>query len=218
LEHDGSCDPDLIVLEVDVVPLETEKLAHPQPGPEGQEHKSALANTENSNESLNFACAKYHRNCFSLCTFVVRAVSANPTRSLRSQQTPPAPISEKPQSDRSRAALPEKPEPDQADEETEEPLGTYAPLARHLKNVPSATTWVVLTFDEIEKILKSELPRSAFQYRAWWSNDPTKPQSAAWLDEGWRTNAAKMTERRLAFVRTDDRERAYITFVGEPER
>lgn len=130
------------------------------------------------------------------------------------EQNLPAPIPEKPQPDRSRDALPEKPEPDQADEETEEPLGTYAPLARHLKNVPSATTWVVLTFDEIEKILKSELPRSAFQYRAWWSNDPTKPQSAAWLDEGWRTNAVKMTERRLAFVRTDDRERAYITFFA----
>jgi CBS domain-containing protein len=130
------------------------------------------------------------------------------------EQNLPAPISEKPRIENSEAALLEKPELERADEEIEEPLGTYAPLARHLRNVSSASTWVGLTFDEIEKILKSELPRSAFQYRGWWSNDPTKPQSAAWLEEGWRTNAVKMTERRLAFVRTDDRERAYITFFA----
>jgi hypothetical protein len=36
--------------------------------PEGQEDKSAFPNSQNSNKSLNFACAKYHRDCFSLCT------------------------------------------------------------------------------------------------------------------------------------------------------
>jgi CBS domain-containing protein len=103
---------------------------------------------------------------------------------------------------------------DEMDEEVEEPLGTYAPLASHLRKAPSSALTVTLTFDQIEGILKKELPRSAFQYRAWWSNDPTKPQSAAWLDEGWRTNAVNMTERRLTFVRADDRERAYIRFFA----
>jgi hypothetical protein len=68
LENDGSCDTDFALLKVDVVPLETEQFAHPQAGSEGQEHKSALTYTENGNKSLNFACSKYHRDCFSLCT------------------------------------------------------------------------------------------------------------------------------------------------------
>jgi|HubBroStandDraft_5_1064220.scaffolds.fasta_scaffold05846_1 CBS domain-containing protein len=130
------------------------------------------------------------------------------------EQNLPAPIPEQPRPEESGIARPEKPKVELTDEEIEEPLGTYAPLARHLRNVSPPTAGVGLTFDEIEKILKNELPRSAFQYRAWWSNDPTKPQSAAWLEEGWRTNAVRMAERRLAFVRTDDRERAYITFFA----
>jgi hypothetical protein len=42
-----------------------------------------------------------------------------------------------------------------------------------------------------------------------------KPQSAAWLDEGWRTTAVSMSERRLSFVRTSDREEAYISFFAK---
>jgi len=95
------------------------------------------------------------------------------------------------------------------------PHGSYAPLAIHLEAQPANTPSVALTFREIEGILKKELPRSAYEYRAWWSNDPMKPQSAAWLDEGWRTTWVSMTERRLTFVRTNDREEAYIGFFAK---
>jgi hypothetical protein len=42
-----------------------------------------------------------------------------------------------------------------------------------------------------------------------------KPQSAAWLDEGWRTTSVSMKESRLTFVRTNDREAAYIGFFAK---
>jgi hypothetical protein len=100
-------------------------------------------------------------------------------------------------------------------EEVEGPHGSYAPLAAHLEALPADTTSLTLTFQQIEGILKKELPRSASEYRVWWSNDPTKPQSAAWLDEGWRTTSVSMTERRLTFVRTNDREEAYIRFFAK---
>jgi CBS domain-containing protein len=100
-------------------------------------------------------------------------------------------------------------------EEVEGPHGSYAPLAAYLEALPIDTTSVTLTFQQIEGILKKELPRSASEYRAWWSNDPMKPQSAAWLDEGWRTTSVSMTERRLTFVRTTDREEAYISFFAK---
>lgn len=103
--------------------------------------------------------------------------------------------------------------PDEDDEG--EPRGTYAPLAAHLKAQESSKTAVTLSFHEIERILGKELPRSAHEYRAWWANDPTKPQSAAWLEEGWRTTALSMSERRLTFVRTNDREEAYILFFAK---
>ncbi len=100
-------------------------------------------------------------------------------------------------------------------EEAEGPQGSYAPLASFLEALPADTTSIPLTFQQLEEILKKELPRSATEYRAWWSNDPTKPQSAAWLEEGWRTTSVNMTERRMTFVRTNDREEAYIHFFAK---
>jgi CBS domain-containing protein len=95
------------------------------------------------------------------------------------------------------------------------PHGSYAPLAKYLEGQDPALTSVTLMFQDIETILKKELPRSAFEYRAWWSNDPTKPQSAAWLDEGWRTMSISMAERRLTFARTNDLDKAYISFFAK---
>jgi CBS domain-containing protein len=96
------------------------------------------------------------------------------------------------------------------EDEDEAPKGSYAALAAHLKAQRIAV--ISLTFQQIERILGKGLPVSAFEYRAWWANDPAKPQSAAWLDEGWRTVAVNMNERRLTFVRSNDRANAYADF------
>jgi hypothetical protein len=95
------------------------------------------------------------------------------------------------------------------------PQGSYANLATFLQIQSGSTNSLTLTFSQIENILGKELPRSASEYRAWWANDPTKPQSAAWLDEGWRTSAISMSDRRLTFSRTNDREDAYISFFAK---
>jgi CBS domain-containing protein len=95
------------------------------------------------------------------------------------------------------------------------PQGSYANLATFLQIQSESTNSRTLTFSQIEDILGKELPRSASEYRAWWANDPTKPQSAAWLDEGWRTSAISMSDRRLTFSRTNDRENAYISFFAK---
>ena len=100
------------------------------------------------------------------------------------------------------------------EEDDEGPQGSYAKLSAHLRLQDAETTSMTLTFGDIERILEKALPKSAYEYRAWWANDPTKPQSAAWLEEGWRAMAISMSERRLSFVRTDDREKAYIEFFA----
>jgi CBS domain-containing protein len=98
------------------------------------------------------------------------------------------------------------------DDHDEPPRGSYSPLSAHLKSQGLTVTSLPMTFQEIERILGKELPRSAFEYRAWWVNDPMKPQSAAWLEEGWRAVAVNMSERRLTFVRTNERAKKYIEF------
>ena len=103
------------------------------------------------------------------------------------------------------------------EDETDDASGSYAPLANLLRSMvvgDEGSSPFPMTFREIEAILKKDLPRSAYEYRAWWSNDPMKPQAAAWLDEGWRTTAVNMTEGRLTFVRTNDRQEGYIRFFA----
>jgi len=100
------------------------------------------------------------------------------------------------------------------EDDDQAPHGSYALLAAHLKAQVPSTSSLALTFQDIERILGKDLPRSAHAYRAWWANDPTKPQSASWLEEGWRTTSLSMSERRLTFVRTNDREDAYIKFFA----
>jgi CBS domain-containing protein len=107
------------------------------------------------------------------------------------------------------------PEDMEREESDSTPRGSYAQLALHLQSQPTVIITVTLTFQDIEDILSAKLPPSAYEHRAWWSNDPTKPQSAAWLEEGWRTTSVNMTERRLSFVRTDVREQAYIKFFAK---
>jgi hypothetical protein len=127
----------------------------------------------------------------------------------------PVPSADPPSPARPLAEVPPTTSVRPEEEDEEEPHGSYAPLAAHLKSQPPSTTSLELTFQDIERILGKELPRSAYEYRAWWANDPTKPQSAAWLEEGWRTTGLSMTELRTTFVRTNDREEAYINFFAK---
>lgn len=106
------------------------------------------------------------------------------------------------------------PEESTHEEDDDAPHGTYAALSAYLSEQGSDVTSLPVSFHEVERILGKELPRSAFEYRAWWANDSTKPQSMAWLDEGWRAGSINMTGRHLTFIRTNDREEAYIEFFA----
>ena len=45
-----------------------------------------------------------------------------------------------------------------------------------------------MTFEEIERILGTKLPPSAFKHLTWWSNNPTNnPRTYAWLNAGYKT-------------------------------
>lgn len=58
----------------------------------------------------------------------------------------------------------------------------YYPLQKYLQD--STKTKEVLKYSEIENILGFELPRSAYEYGAWWANG-SHSHAKAWLNAGW---------------------------------
>jgi hypothetical protein len=62
---------------------------------------------------------------------------------------------------------------------------------------------VVLTFDQIEEIIRSPLPDSALQLRAWWANDRVGHyHSILWLEAGWKVTYVNFDEKFVFFART----------------
>jgi hypothetical protein len=102
---------------------------------------------------------------------------------------------------------------------TEEALGPadskYAPLAIWLNSRPPQEDRIQVSFEQIEQIIDADLPTSARHHRTWWANDSVgHVQSRQWLDVGWRVGPLNMTEARATFVRTRDRQQAYIAFFS----
>ena len=65
----------------------------------------------------------------------------------------------------------------------------YLPLKEYLLSSQKQVEY--LTFDEMEKILKTKLPNSAYDFNAWWSN--TGHQHAeTWTDAGFKATSIKL--------------------------
>ena len=77
-------------------------------------------------------------------------------------------------------------------------MSKYQPLAIHLHQ--SGRNSIAMTFAEVERIIGTNLPPSAFKYRAWWSNNPMNSViTRAWLDAGYKTANVDMSKHRLIF-------------------
>lgn len=62
---------------------------------------------------------------------------------------------------------------------------------------------VTLDFAKIEDILGSPLPRSAYEYPAWWSEGETgrHVQNRAWFDAGYSVESFNLNQRHVTFRR-----------------
>jgi hypothetical protein len=59
-----------------------------------------------------------------------------------------------------------------------------------------------MSFDEIERVIRSKLPSSATHHRAWWSNnEQNNVMTKAWKDAGFESEDVDMKGRRVAFRR-----------------
>lgn len=82
-------------------------------------------------------------------------------------------------------------------ESNKEVKGKYRYLSDYL--LKSEKDVIVLTFTEIEEILKEKLPPSARQHRAMWANTQTHSISRAWYNVGYRTTDVDMENEKIRF-------------------
>jgi CBS domain-containing protein len=102
------------------------------------------------------------------------------------------------------------------EDEAEPEESRYAPLAIWLQNQPPQKDLVKPSFAQIEEIIGGELPRSAYEHRAWWANDTVgHVQSQQWLDVGWRVASVNFTTQVIRFARIKERQKAYIDFFSQ---
>ena len=79
-------------------------------------------------------------------------------------------------------------------------MGKYASLGEFLSQQPLDE--VPLTFERIEQITGTRLPRSATRYRAWWSNNESNSvMTRVWLAAGFESEQVDMEGRKLIFRR-----------------
>jgi excisionase family DNA binding protein len=61
---------------------------------------------------------------------------------------------------------------------------------------------VTYRFAKLEQEMGRELPRSAREHRAWWSNTQTShPHAQSWLARGWRVAAVNLHGEEVTFER-----------------
>lgn len=77
-------------------------------------------------------------------------------------------------------------------------MSKYDPLHDHLENL-SQSEWIA-SFDDVERLINGPLPKSAYEYPAWWSNNPTGHSHArSWTEAGWMTEDVNISGRTVTF-------------------
>ena len=82
-------------------------------------------------------------------------------------------------------------------------MGKYSPLANHLSQEKNkGIKRVARTFEEIEYIIKAQLPHhSEIKHRAWWANDKTHVQAKdGWLAGGYKVEAIDLEKEVVVFI------------------
>ena len=79
----------------------------------------------------------------------------------------------------------------------------YLPLDEYFGQQPASKQEILLTFEQVEAILGSPLPKSATRLTTWWTNVQPKIQShrTAWLNHGWVVEDFDLEARQVKFIR-----------------
>lgn len=80
-------------------------------------------------------------------------------------------------------------------------MSIYDPLNHHL-NALQSDVWSA-SFADVERIIRRNLPKSAYTHRPWWANQKADghSQARAWQDAGWETCDVDLGHRTVRFER-----------------
>ncbi|MFT3894740.1 MAG: hypothetical protein QM730_24180 [Anaerolineales bacterium] len=81
--------------------------------------------------------------------------------------------------------------------------GKYKPFEIFLSELPGSTKEITLTFVEIERIVGSKLPASAYEDRRWWNHETeaNHVSKRAWATAGWKIASLDVHAQRVKFIR-----------------
>lgn len=81
--------------------------------------------------------------------------------------------------------------------------GKYTPLETYLRGLPESQREIMLRFEEIEGILNSKLPSSAYEDRRWWDHakEGNHVNGRSWSNAGWQIGSLNVNEKWVKFVR-----------------
>lgn len=79
-------------------------------------------------------------------------------------------------------------------------MSKYQPLGAYLNK--QFASHIPMTFAEIERVIGTSLPPSAYDHRPWWSNNPSNNvMTKTWLEAGFETEQVDMVSKKLVFRR-----------------
>lgn len=81
--------------------------------------------------------------------------------------------------------------------------GKYAPFENYLRTLPDGQREVTLGFAEIERILNSTLPSSAYEDQRWWlrEKEANHVSARAWSNAGWMVGQLDVNKKWVKLIR-----------------
>lgn len=81
--------------------------------------------------------------------------------------------------------------------------GKYSRLEDYLRGLPKSQRETALTFAQIEGILKSSLPASAYEDERWWrhATEGNHVSKRAWTNAGWKIADLDVSKQWVKFDR-----------------
>lgn len=81
--------------------------------------------------------------------------------------------------------------------------GKYTPLEIYLRDLPTSQKEVILSFEQIERIINAKLPPSAYEYLAWWVHEksPHQPEKVAIMNAGWKVESVDFNRNLVRLIR-----------------
>jgi hypothetical protein len=79
----------------------------------------------------------------------------------------------------------------------------YFPLEQYLRGLPGNQKEVTLSFEQIESLLHSRLPSSAYGYPQWWEHETegNHVNRRAWTNAGWKIETLDLDQKSVKLVR-----------------